>query len=100
MKKRAQKTSKKEEKIDHPERAAVPLIGLAALVQRELREFVVCAGMRALDELLERECSAICGPRYRHDAERSATRGGHAEGSLGFGRASRHGPEASCTFDG
>jgi putative transposase len=61
------------------------LIGLKAMVERELREFVVSAGMKALDAMLEDERTELCGPRYEHRADRLARRAGHAPGELVFG---------------
>lgn len=61
------------------------LVALKAMVERELREFVMSAGMRALDAVLEEERTELCGPRYEHRSERTARRGGHAPGELVFG---------------
>ncbi|HZL16820.1 MAG TPA: hypothetical protein VFG23_03635 [Polyangia bacterium] len=44
--------------------ALLPL--LHAMVRRDLREFVVDAGMAALADVLEEERAAACGPRYAH----------------------------------
>jgi putative transposase len=61
------------------------LVGLTEMVRRELREFVVSAGMTALGALLEEDRTVICGPRYAHQAQRVARRGGHARGELVLG---------------
>jgi putative transposase len=61
------------------------LVTLKAMVERELREFVMSAGMRALDAVLEDERTELCGPRYEHRPDRTARRGGHAPGELVFG---------------
>jgi putative transposase len=61
------------------------LVALKKVVRQELREFVVSAGMVALSELLEEERSEVCGPRYRHQAERKARRAGHVRGELVMG---------------
>ena len=82
MKKTAKRTANKEEETTA---ATIPMIGLAALLHRELREFVVGAGMEALQSLLEQERTAICGSPYHRNAQREATRGGHANGSLVMG---------------
>jgi transposase-like protein len=60
-------------------------LSLSSLVRRELHEFVVGAGMAALDELLEQERTALCGPRYAHVAGRRARRAGHVAGELVLG---------------
>jgi transposase-like protein len=50
-----------------------------------LREAVVSAGMSVLAAMLEEDRTALCGPRYEHDAGRSAVRAGHVTGELVFG---------------
>ena len=47
--------------------------GLGALVRRDLRAFVVDAGVAALAELLESERTAACGPRHARQKERART---------------------------
>ena len=61
------------------------LVALKAMVERELREFVMSAGMRALGAVLEEERTELCGPRCEHRSDRSARRCGHAPGELVFG---------------
>jgi putative transposase len=60
-------------------------LALGAVIGRELREFVVSAGMEALTVLLERERTEACGPRYQHQPDRLARRTGHAPGELVMG---------------
>lgn len=60
-------------------------LSLSSLLRRELHEFVVGAGMAALDELLEQERTALCGPRYAHVEGRRARRAGHVAGELVLG---------------
>lgn len=50
-----------------------------------LHEAVLKAGMSVLAAMLEDERTALCGPRYSHDPERSAARGGHVDGELALG---------------
>jgi len=63
----------------------LPIAALMFTLRRGLREFVVEAGVQALDALLEDERVHLCGERYRHDAEREAIRAGHAPGELVMG---------------
>lgn len=80
MKKTARKRTKR------PERSAGRAqLGLADVLRAELREFVITSGMRALEMLLEEERTQVCGPRYTHNGERQALRGGHTNGSLVMG---------------
>jgi putative transposase len=60
-------------------------LALGEVIGRELREFVVSAGMEALTLLLERERTEACGPRYQHQPDRLARRAGHAPGELVMG---------------
>jgi hypothetical protein len=59
--------------------------GLAGVVRRGLRELVLDAGMARLQEVLEGERTAVCGPRYAQGPERQARRMGHALGELVLG---------------
>jgi putative transposase len=78
------KTARKGPKSTAPTTGALlPL--LHAIVRRDLREFVVDAGMTALADVLEQERAAACGPRYAHQPERHAFRAGHATGELVLG---------------
>jgi putative transposase len=75
------KTARKGPKRTAPTAGALlPL--LHAIVRRDLREFVVDAGMAALADVLEQERAAACGPRYAHQPERHAFRAGHTRGEL------------------
>jgi putative transposase len=58
---------------------------LVEIVRRDLRAFVVSQGMKALAEMLEEERAQLCGPRYRHDRERTCSRAGYAPGELVMG---------------
>lgn len=75
--------------------------GLAAVVRRDLHAFVVDAGIAALQQLLEDERSAICGPAHARQPGRIAYRNGHAPGELALGgrRVSVSRPRAR-TVDG
>src|SRR4051794_7915527 len=58
---------------------------LATVLRAELHAFVISAGMRAVEELLEEDRALICGPRYEHAIARKASRAGHAPGELVLG---------------
>ena len=58
---------------------------LATVLRAELHAFVISAGMRVVDELLEEDRTSICGPRYEHPLTRKASRAGHAPGELVLG---------------
>ncbi len=54
-------------------------------VKATLHDAVVAAGMTVLGAMLEQERTALCGPRYAHDAGRGAMRAGHTDGELAIG---------------
>lgn len=80
MKKTGKKTSAKEEAT-----TGQTVLRLAEVVRRDLRAFVVNAGLVALAEMLEQDRVAACGPRYAHRADRAAHRAGYALCSLVMG---------------
>jgi transposase-like protein len=58
---------------------------LESLVRRDLREFVISAGITALTSVLEQERTQVVGPRYAHLPTRRARRAGSAPGELVMG---------------
>jgi transposase-like protein len=60
-------------------------LSLEGRLRLGLREFIIDTGIEALHELLEKERTAVCGPRYARFAEKSASRAGHAPGELVMG---------------
>lgn len=61
------------------------VLPLAEVVRGDLRAFVMSVGVQALTAMLESERTELAGPRYRHDPERQATRGGTTPGKLTLG---------------
>jgi len=61
------------------------MLPLAEIVRSDLRELVVTLGMQAVHAMVEQERTAICGPRYRHNRGRRATRGGSVPSELTLG---------------
>lgn len=61
------------------------VLNIPEIVGKQLHEFVVGRGMRALTELLEAEREQLCGPRYAHSNARTASRAGYAPGELVLG---------------
>jgi putative transposase len=54
----------------------LPLVDLLVDTRTELFELAIRSGLKVLDAMLEEDRSAICGPRYAHQAERVASRAG------------------------
>jgi len=58
---------------------------LGEFFREALLDTVVIAGFAFAQEQLEAERAMLCGPRYAHNAERTALRAGHAKSSLTLG---------------
>src|SRR5579863_1652769 len=61
------------------------MLPLAALVRGDLLALVHQLGLQAFAAMLEAERTQLCGPRYRHDGARTATRAGSTRGELALG---------------
>jgi len=81
MKKSAKKESGSQERTV----LAQLMLPLAALIRGDLRELVMSFGIQAITAMLEQERTALCGPRYEHQPERAAQRGGTVRGQLALG---------------
>jgi putative transposase len=81
MKKRAIGTSRNQGKTLPEQRS----LRLAAVVERNLYEFVIREGMKALDTILEQDRELMCGPRHQRGGPHEAVRWGTTEGRLAMG---------------
>jgi transposase-like protein len=63
----------------------LPLVGVLVTMRDALYDLMVGGGMAVLEALLESERAALCGPRYKHNLGRRASRGGHVPGELVLG---------------
>jgi transposase-like protein len=52
------------------------MVDLLVDTRAELLELAVSSGLRVLRAMLEEDRTAICGPRYQHQADRTASRAG------------------------
>lgn len=68
-----------------PERVSVALAELVGEVQEGLLALAVGAGLQVMAAMMEADVTAECGPKGRHDPERTATRHGHENGSVSLG---------------
>jgi len=50
-----------------------------------LMELAVATGLQVLEQILEEDRAALCGARYRHDAGRTASRGGTTPSAVVLG---------------
>jgi putative transposase len=74
--KRESHTVDRSHQVDSPTQRHRPLIDLLVDTRAELMELAVTSGLQVLQTMLEADRTAICGPRYRHQVERSASRAG------------------------
>jgi putative transposase len=68
-----------------PEQVSVAMEEIAADMREGLLALAVGAGLQVMQQLMEADVTALCGPRGRHDAERTATRHGTERGSVTLG---------------
>jgi putative transposase len=66
-------------------RVSVALAELAGEVQEGLLALAVGTGLQVMAAMMEADVAAVCGPKGRHDPERSAIRHGHGAGSVTLG---------------
>jgi putative transposase len=62
--------------VESPTVRTLPLVELLVDTKTELVELMVRSGLRVLDAMLEEDRTALCGPRYAHQATRTAARAG------------------------
>ena len=68
-----------------PERVSVAMAEIEADVREGLLALAVGAGLQVMQQLMEADVAAACGPRGKHDPERTATRHGTERGSVTLG---------------
>ena len=82
MKKNARNKTKTQDPATTVGQIMLPVV---VAISEGLRELVLSSGVEVVSQLLEEDRSEVCGPRYRHDPNRQARRGGHVNGALPFG---------------
>jgi len=78
------------EQIDTNQPAVAEVVSVAlAELAGELREgllaLAVGTGLQVMAAIMEADVTAVCGPKGRHDPERTAVRHGHGAGSVTLG---------------
>ena len=68
-----------------PEQVSVAMDEIAADLREGLLALAVGAGLQVMQQLMEADVAAACGPRGRHDPDRTATRHGTERGSVTLG---------------
>ena len=62
--------------VESPTTRRLPLVELLIDTEAELFDLAVRSGLQVLDAMLEEDRTALCGPRYAHQANRTASRAG------------------------
>jgi len=68
-----------------PDEVSVAMEEIVADMREGLLALAVGAGLQVMQQLMEADVAAVCGPRGRHDPDRAATRHGSGRGSVTLG---------------
>jgi putative transposase len=68
-----------------PEQVSVAMEEIAADMREGLLALAVGAGLQVMASLMQADVTAVCGPRGKHDPQRTATRHGAEAGSVTLG---------------
>jgi putative transposase len=71
--------------VDLPAEVQVTLADIGAVAREGLLAMSVAAGMAVMQAMFDAEITAACGPKGRHDADRTAVRHGRERGSVVLG---------------
>jgi putative transposase len=74
--KRESCTLDRSHQIESSTQRHLPLVDVLVDTRSELMELAITSGLKVLSTMLEEDRTAICGPRYQHQAERQASRAG------------------------
>ena len=83
--KRESRTVDRSHQVDSPSQRHLPLVDLLVDTRAELMELAVASGLKVLTTMLEEDRTTLCGPRYRHQAERHASRTGTVQSEVILG---------------
>jgi putative transposase len=67
------------------EQVSISMEEIAADMREGLVALAVGAGLQVMQQLMEADVAAACGPRGRHNPDRTATRHGVERGSVALG---------------
>ena len=85
MTKNYQRTELDTSSLAVPEQVSVAMNEIAADMREGLLALAVGAGLQVMQQLMEADVAAACGPRGKHDPDRTATRHGAEAGSVTLG---------------
>jgi putative transposase len=78
-------TVDRSHQVDSSAQRHLPLVDLLVDTRTELIELAVASGLKVLTTMLEEDRTAICGPRYQHQADREASRTGTVSSEVVLG---------------
>lgn len=92
-------TAEEARQLELPEEVGVAIGELAGKMREGLLALSVGVGLQVMDELIEEELIRLCGPKGKHDPERTAKRHGdrRAKAVLGGRKVSVRRPRARTT---
>lgn len=68
-----------------PEQVSIAMAEIAADVREGLLALAVGTGLQVMGQLMEADVTAVCGPKGKHNPDRTATRHGTERGSVTLG---------------
>jgi transposase-like protein len=71
--------------VQLPDEIRLALADIGAVAREGLLAMSVAAGMAVMQAMFDAEITAVCGPKGRHDADRTAVRHGREAGSVALG---------------
>lgn len=83
--KRESRTVDRSHQVQSPTQRHLPLVDLLIDARAELMELAVASGLKVLATMLEADRTALCGPRYQHQAARAASRAGRVASEVVLG---------------
>jgi putative transposase len=85
MTKKYQTTVPEATPLAVPEQVSIAMDQIAADMREGLLALAVGAGLQVMQQLMEADVTAVCGPKGKHNPERSAVRHGGERGSVTLG---------------
>ena len=85
MTKKYQRTALDTSALTVPDQVSVAMGEIVAELREGLLALAVGAGLQVMQQLMEADVTAACGPRGKHDPDRTATRHGTEAGSVTVG---------------
>jgi putative transposase len=74
-----------EPRLMVPEQVTIAMAEIAEDMREGLLALAVGSGLQVMGTLMEADVTAVCGPRGKHDPDRTAVRHGHDRGSVSLG---------------